>query len=217
METKKGFLRGTEPGQGQETGAARRKRIRARHRALRDAMTAEEAAKKSRAVCGRITASGLYRDAEIIYAYYPLGGEADCRAVIRRGLADKKTVALPRVGRDLQMEFYRITSLDEVAEGSFHVMEPTAECPIHRGKEGLVLVPGLVFDRTGNRYGYGKGYYDRYLARFPGLTRIAPAYEHQLEETLFTLPTDVRMDAVVTEENWYPGQDRTAGKVRRRD
>lgn len=194
---------------GQTAHAEQSRRLRAHHRAVRDVMTAEDAARKSGAICDRILASKPYRDAGIIYAYYPLGSEADCRAVIRRGLADKKIIALPRVGRDLQMEFYRIESLWDVAEGSFHVMEPTEECPLLREREGLVLVPGLVFDRTGNRYGYGKGYYDRYLAGFPALTRIAPAYEHQLEEKLFTLPTDVRMDAVVTEQNWYPGQGRT--------
>lgn len=205
MGTKSDSLRGEES--GQEIGAEQRKRLRAHHRALRDAMTAEEAARKSRAICDRITASEPYRNAEIIYAYYPLGSEADCRAVIRQAFADAKTVGLPRVEEGLRIEFYRISSLDEVAEGSFHVMEPTEECPLLRAGEGLVLVPGVVFDRTGNRYGYGKGYYDRYFARFPALTCIAPAYEHQLREMLFTLPTDVRMDAVVTEENWYPGPD----------
>lgn len=180
------------------------RRLCAHHRAVRDAMAAEEASRKSGAICDRILASKLYRDAGIIYAYYPLGSETDCRAIIRQAFADGKTVGLPRVERDFRMEFYRIESLWDVAEGSFHVMEPTEKCPLLWEREGLVLVPGLVFDVAGNRYGYGKGYYDRYFARFPALTRIAPAYEHQLEEKLFTLPTDVRMDAVVTEEHWYP-------------
>lgn len=45
-------------------------------------------------------------------------------------------------------------------------------------------MPGLVFDRKGNRYGYGGGYYDRYFARFPKLSRMAVAFEGQIEEQL---------------------------------
>ena len=120
METNRDSLRETEPGLlAQEE---RSRKLRAHHRTLRDAMTTEEAAKRSGAVCDRILASEWYRNAPILYAYYPLGSEVDCRAVIRQGFADKKTVALPRVGKNLQMEFYRIETLSDVAEGRWHVM-----------------------------------------------------------------------------------------------
>ncbi len=63
-----------------------------------------------------------------------------------------------------------------------------------------MLVPGVVFDAQGGRYGYGKGYYDRYFARFPGLRRVAFAYENQMEPELDALKTDVRMERIYTEE-----------------
>ena len=69
--------------------------------------------------------------------------------------------------------------------------------------DAVVLVPGLVFDRKGNRYGYGGGYYDRYFARFPKLSRMAVAFEGQIEEQLAVLPTDVRMHRIYTEEREY--------------
>ena len=70
------------------------------------------------------------------------------------------------------------------------------------GEELLVLVPGVVFDRFGNRYGYGKGYYDRYFARFPFLKRIALAYSEQLaDEPLECLETDVKMQVIATEHD----------------
>lgn len=61
------------------------------------------------------------------------------------------------------MEFYEITSLEQTAEGAFHVMEPTAECrrinPMDLSNTQItVLVPGVVFTPTGSRYGYGKGF-----------------------------------------------------------
>ena len=88
-------------------------------------------------------------------------------------------------------------------EGAFHVMEPDESCKRIGGEDAVVLVPGLVFDRKGNRYGYGGGYYDRYFARFPKLSRMAVAFEGQIEEQLAVLPTDVRMHRIYTEEREY--------------
>ena len=67
-------------------------------------------------------------------------------------------------------------------------MEPDESCKRIGGEDAVVLVPGLVFDRKGNRYGYGGGYYDRYFARFPKLSRMAVAFEGQIEEQLAVLP-----------------------------
>lgn len=71
------------------------------------------------------------------------------------------------------------------------------------GYQQVMLVPGVVFDRAGNRYGYGKGYYDRYLSRFPQLPTMALAYENQMETELETLPTDVKMNRIYTEDTVY--------------
>ena len=180
-----------------------RQQIRARHKAWRMELPQEEVQEKSRAV---------------IYGYYPLGAEADCLPFLAQALSDGKTVALPvtskeRLQRDCgqvkrmqdthRMEFYRIRELSRVREGAFHVMEPDESCKRIGGEDAVVLVPGLVFDRKGNRYGYGGGYYDRYFARFPKLSRMAVAFEGQIEEQLAVLPTDVRMHRIYTEEREY--------------
>ena len=62
-----------------------------------------------------------------------------------------------------------------------------------------VIVPGSVFGRDGSRYGYGKGYYDRFFAKYPRLRRYAVCYEHQLEETLPTDQHDIYMHDIYTE------------------
>lgn len=178
-------------------------RLRSFHKKLRDAMTAEEAENLGQCICERIRNSDLYRQCSVLYAYYPLGNEVDCLPVIRDALAEGKTVALPRTALYGSMDFYRIEDLSQVAEGSFHVMEPVSGCPIIRERKALALVPGVVFGRDGSRYGYGKGYYDRYFARYPGLYRIAPAYEHQMEDALAVKNTDVRMDRIYTEIQVY--------------
>ena len=66
-----------------------------------------------------------------------------------------------------------------------------------------VLVPGVVFTPTGSRYGYGKGFYDRYFARYAKLNRFALAYENQLEPELEVLDTDIKMHRIYTETGEY--------------
>lgn len=183
--------------------------IRNRHKRQRDAMTAEAAEQAGKQICERLLAEAWYRETVWIYGYYPLGREVDCRPFLAQARADGKRVALPRTfaangaADECRMEFYEIASLEQVTEGRFHVLEPAAECRLVQEAEAVVLVPGVVFDIHGNRYGYGKGYYDRYFARFPGLYKLALGYEHQIETELITKKTDVRMDAIYTEQQCY--------------
>lgn len=198
------------------------------HKELRAAMTDEMVRDKSRTICERLSESEWYPDSQVIYGYYPLGREVDCRRFLEQALKDGKRIALPRMlvsagaeslngqkgdggqpaketGAEThcRMDFYEITSLRQVKEGSFHVMEPIGACPLMQEEKAVVLVPGVVFDRDGNRYGYGKGYYDRYFARYPQLKKAALAYENQMEEELAALTTDVKMDCIYTESSVY--------------
>ena len=183
--------------------------IRLRHKRMRDEMSYKEAENASRAICEGLIEAEWYTACTWIYGYYPLGREVDCLGFLRKALADGKRVALPRTEREplrageCLMEFYEITSLNQVTEGKFGVQEPNMECPLVQEKDAVVLVPGVVFDRMGNRYGYGKGYYDRYFARFSRLYRLALSYEHQLEEELWVSETDVKMDGIYTERQCY--------------
>jgi len=196
----------------------KRKSCRKFYKELRDNLAKEQLIAKSRAICRRVLESNEYKRAEIIFAYYPLGNEVNCLPVIEQALEEGKRVVLPRCCLDCQMDFYEIKSLADVKEGHFHVMEPKEDCkrfeiignsmiPNEWEQENmpdskmLALVPGVVFDRLGNRYGYGKGYYDRYFARFRQLNRMALAYTGQISEHLLEcLDTDMKMHIIVTED-----------------
>ena len=183
--------------------------IRRRHLRLRGEMTEREAAEKSRIICHKLLSESWYETAEVIFGYYPLGNEVDCRRVLMQALSDGKRVVLPRtmLTPGCAMDFYEVTSLKQVEEGNFHVMEPIASCPLFFPEENqaagcgraAVLVPGVAFDHSGNRLGYGKGYYDRYFARYPALLRLGLAYEHQIIEWLAASETDVKMNLIYSE------------------
>ena len=60
-------------------------------------------------------------------------------------------------------------------------------------------LPGIAFDHSRNRIGFGGGYYDRYLARHAGLVTVALAYEFQIVDKIDSEPTDIRPHIIVTE------------------
>lgn len=184
---------------------AKRQRLRAKHSLIRDRMRPGEVREGSGRICSLLLQSGWYQKCSAVYGYYCLGNEVDCRPFLKQALQDGKLVALPKTEPDggHGMEFYRITSLSQVEEGHFHVMEPVRGQPLVQREDAAVLVPGLVFDKSGGRLGYGKGYYDRYFARYGGLKRMGLAFEHQMEEKIPVTELDIGMECVYTEERCY--------------
>lgn len=184
-----------------------RENIRKYYKTLRNEMSAEEVQQKSAQICECIIASSWYKNANVILGYYPLGNEVNILPVLEHALSTGKTVALPRTDKDYYMDFYMIKELEkDVTEGAFHILEPGGACELWKPSEGeeknaaVVLVPGVVFDKCGNRYGYGRGFYDRYFARYEELYRVGVAYGLQISnESLNVYPTDVKIHRLVTE------------------
>lgn len=175
------------------------KSFRKEHLAIRNAMSEKEVAEKSGVIVKRLLQTGWYQNAQEIFAYYPLKNEVDCRALFLQAWSDGKKIALPRTREENQMDFYYIDDFMQLKEGAFHVMEPVRGSEKADPLQQPVIVPGSVFGRDGSRYGYGKGYYDRFFAKYPRLRRYAVCYEHQLEETLPTDQHDIYMHDIYTE------------------
>ena len=144
-----------------------------------------------------------FHSASQLFCYLPLPGEADPLSLIREGLNQGKCLAAPRCLSDGEMEFFRFDSFSELQKGSYGILEP----PFFQGKklspakDALMLVPGMAFDRRGFRLGYGKGYYDRYLSRFPGIT-VGLCFSDCLFEQLPAAPYDLPVNFIVTEKEW---------------
>ena len=137
-----------------------------------------------------------------VYGYYPLGTEVSLIRLYLWLLEEEIPLAFPRVSGET-MEFYRVDSMREFEKGAFGIYEPMDSCSRAGLNEAICFVPGSVFDWTGNRYGYGKGYYDRYFLRCPDLYRMGIAYEMQVKERISAEAHDVKMQALATETGVY--------------
>ncbi|GAH14369.1 unnamed protein product [marine sediment metagenome] len=64
----------------------------------------------------------------------------------------------------------------------------------------MVIVPGVVFDRKGNRLGFGGGFYDRFLGKLSDRTKlVALAFELQLVDNVSSQSHDIAVDYLITE------------------
>lgn len=171
--------------------------IRKRIKAVRNAMDSDDRAKRSELICGRLSELPEYVNACNICAYVSKGNEVDTKLIIERAWADGKHVYVPKVyGQD--MEFIEITDYGELATGNFGILEPVSD-DFEEIKDGLMFMPGIAFDHSRSRIGFGGGYYDRYLAGHAGLVTVALAYEFQIVDKIDSEPTDIRPHIIVTE------------------
>ena len=145
--------------------------LREQSKAFRREMSPELKRHHDEAIRARVTGLWQYRSCKTLLTYVSTAIEVDTRRIIERALADGKQVAVPRcVPGTRDMEFYLIRGLDELEPGTFGVLEPRPD-PARLVKDfssGLCLIPALCYDWHGYRLGYGKGYYDRFLANFGG-------------------------------------------------
>lgn len=183
-----------------ERARAEKRELRRHFRALRHAITPEDKATWDRAICEHLLSLPCIQEANILLAYHPIGDEPDLRPVVRWALTKKITVAFPVCDPQTStMVFRAVHSLDELYGGSYGIFEPTEQCPMLTDFDGAIcLVPALSFDRQGFRIGYGKGYYDRFLAAHP-TQAVGATYHALITDSLPCEPTDRAVSILITE------------------
>ena len=194
-------------------------------KAFRKAMLAKRGAipyeNRTEADCARnerIRDWDAYQNAELLLFYVSYRSEADTRQLMKEALEAGRNVAVPKVmGTD--MVFYRLMDFSQLVEGYKGILEPDTECceAITEGngtgvsqmqtqtvpvfpQHTLLLVPGCAFDEKGGRMGYGGGFYDRFMEKYPDVLKVALAYEEQLVEEVPREAHDKPVDVIVTEK-----------------
>ncbi len=155
---------------------------------------------KSALILKVLLSESIFSDASSVGFYFPVNGEVDTREIFKKCIDLEKKVFFPKtVGSDLV--FLRTRNIEELTPGGFSIPEPPANAERIRGSElDLVLVPGVAFDFSGNRIGYGKGFYDRFLKDISRQSRFGLAYRFQVLESIPSQETDVKTGLIITED-----------------
>src|SRR5262249_20104673 len=116
---------------------------------------------------------------------------------------------------DERLELFHLSDMDQLAVGTFEVLEPKPELRVSGqrlvppAEIDLAVVPGVAFDRDGRRLGHGMGYYDRLLTELRAdASLVALAFECQMFPGVPTDAHDVPMDKIITERAVYAGRGR---------
>ena len=173
---------------------------------LRDGLNEQQRRMGSLKVADRIIGHQWFYQAEHLLIFVSYGSEIDTSEIILEALRKGKKVYVPKVEGDI-MHFYRIGSLDELVEGYKGIREPDGTSErydeakrLEAGERVLMIMPGAAFDSLRNRIGYGKGFYDKYLADKEELQiyTIGIGFACQMVEEIPTEENDIKPYQVIT-------------------
>lgn len=200
------ILNSKEMQTGAETQNSRERKneIRKRILARRGELSPEERMRGTLLLTERILGHQWFYLSDFLLAYAGYGSEIGTEEILREALRKDKGVYLPKAQEDGRMRFYRIQSLEELRTGFRGIPEPSGETEEYLyspsvAERTLMLMPGVAFDGYRNRIGYGKGFYDRYLADKPKLQlrTIGVGFCCQLVEEIPGEEQDVRPYQVI--------------------
>lgn len=171
--------------------------LRRAMKARRDGLGANERERRSGRVAAQVLSHPLVPAARCVGLYASIGSEVQTARLFER-LAPGAQVALPRVNAEHDtLEFAVVKRWDSLVRGAFDVPEPGGPA-IDLNDMDLLLVPGVAFDRSGGRLGYGGGFYDKTLGRFDGLV-YGLAFDLQVVDALPLKAHDQAIDGLFTE------------------
>lgn len=168
----------------------------------RDSLSEEERQEKSERITQRLICTEEYKAADILLCYLSFRSEVQTELLLDRARNDGKKTGCPRV-EGKSMNFYLTEHPGQLQKGCMGIMEPDPlQCSLYlpvNKERALIVMPGCAFDSRRNRIGYGGGYYDRYLEKYPFIQTTALFFECQRVDAVPATPFDRKPDTIITE------------------
>ena len=164
----------------------------------------------SRLIAAQLLEFKVLRQAKYIAGYMPINNEIDAHLIMKALHVVQYQCSLPVITTPNTALSFKAWNLeDDLIQGAHNILEPASDN--EAVTPDIILVPLLAFDKVGHRLGYGGGYYDRTLANLkqinPNVIAIGVAYEQQMCEQLPTDNHDIKLDYVITDQNFYSFND----------
>ena len=163
----------------------------------RDATSAELRDISSERIHQNLKQISSYTNSQNIACYFPIGSEIDTHDIMLNILEQGKNMLLPRIV-DNNLEFYVVPNLEKLEKGFFDIMEPKDSCKKAENID-CILVPTIGISKSGDRLGYGRGYYDKFLSS-TGAVKISLTYSKQIVKSIPSESHDIKIDLIITED-----------------
>lgn len=171
-----------------------KKELRAYIKTLKKQHTKEQLQEQSEKILAKLEQHPAFQKANIVMIYSALPDEVQTQAFLEKWRNRKRIILPTVVGDDIIPVELTITT--DFAVGDFNILEPQNNP--YEGGFDLIVVPGVAFDKKGNRIGRGRGYYDRFLCQHLNVKRIGICFDFQLVDEVPTEPNDIRMDEIIS-------------------
>lgn len=136
-------------------------------------------------------------------AYYPIKNETPIIPLIKYLIKNSKKISLPITDENDSIIPVNFNDFNDITLGKYKIPEPRKRKPVIPEDIEVVFVPGVVFNKSGQRIGYGKGCYDRFLSSTT-LIKVGVCYEKQISDILIEDDEhDIKMDFLLTENALY--------------
>ena len=183
----------------EKDGLRRKMKIKIKHQ------KAQERRKRSGVIHKKLFLNEDFLKSRCAMLYVSKGtGEVETGPIIKKALTMGKKVVLPVTSvRDKNIKPVYLKDIKRLKKGLYGIYEP--EGPSDRRPAALkdidlVIVPGVAFDRSNNRIGHGKGYYDNFLRRLPrGRPKIGLGFRFQLLDKIPSTKRDIPLTGVITD------------------
>lgn len=174
-----------------------KKELRLYIKNLKKQRSKEELKEQSELILEKLENHKSFIEATSVMLYSSLPDEVQTHDFLAKWRNKKKIILPTVVGDDIIP--VELTKDTDFTIGDFNILEPQNE--EYHGSYDLIIVPGVAFDKNGNRIGRGKGYYDRFLCKHLDVERIGICFDFQFVEEVPTEDNDIKMHEVLTIHN----------------
>ena len=159
--------------------------------------------KKEKSLIIKDKVLSLLDNYHVIGVYASMDDEVSTDELIQELLNHSKVVVVPKIEGHV-INFYQISSLNELktTDNKFGIREPDSNIALKVKKDAIeaMIIPGIVFDTSLHRMGFGKGYFDKYLFN-TNIYKIGICFDDQISNNIIPHHKyDVKMDVVVSEQ-----------------
>jgi 5-formyltetrahydrofolate cyclo-ligase len=168
--------------------------------AKRNNLTKNQIETWSSEICRKLVESDSFGEARIVHIYKSFDSEVETNKIIQVALIAGITVIVPEISENQILKHWQVFQNTVYSKGKFGIQTPTANCELfdltNLQPNDLIIIPIVAFDSNNNRIGYGKGFYDKFLAQV-NCNKIGIAFNCQLVEDFEPDPWDIKLDQII--------------------
>jgi 5-formyltetrahydrofolate cyclo-ligase len=180
-----------------------KEQLRKQMKRKRKSLSSEEKKLKDQSIYKQVISDKDYIAADSVFLFLSFGSEINTNIIIQNALDHNKRVFLPKVVGE-NIELFEVENFENLKRSKYGILEPNAHCKrIDNCGIDFILMPGLAFDQSGGRVGYGGGFYDRYISSLPKdeeIAKVAIAYDFQIVDHVPMSKYDIPVDRIIVDE-----------------